>query len=96
MNPFASVLLQYYDAHKRDLPWRRKPSPYGVWVSEVMLQQTRIETVKAYYVRFMDAFPDVRSLADASEDAVLKMWEGLGYYSREEPSKRGEIRDGAL
>jgi A/G-specific adenine glycosylase len=79
-------LLDWYDENRRDLPWRAAPGvtpdPYAVWVSEVMLQQTRVETVRPYFERWMDAFPTVRSLAEAPEDSVLKAWEGLGYYSR--------------
>ncbi len=78
----AGALLPWYDAHVRDLPWRRDPSPYRVWVSEIMLQQTRIEAVKGYFDRFMAALPTVRDLAAAPEETVLKLWEGLGYYSR--------------
>lgn len=75
-------LLGWYDAHARDLPWRRDPSPYGTLVSEVMLQQTRVEAVIPYYTRWMERFPDVHTLADADEHDVLRAWEGLGYYSR--------------
>ena len=78
----AGALLPWYDKHVRDLPWRRDPSPYRVWVSEIMLQQTRIEAVKGYFDRFMAALPTVRDLATADEETVLKLWEGLGYYSR--------------
>ena len=75
-------LLRWYGAKKRDLPWRRTKDPYRIWISEVMLQQTRVDTVIPYYERFIGAFPDVRSLARAKEERVLKNWEGLGYYSR--------------
>ena len=78
----AGALLPWYDEHVRDLPWRRDPSPYRVWVSEIMLQQTRIEAVKGYFDRFMAALPTVRDLAAADGETVLKLWEGLGYYSR--------------
>ncbi len=78
----ADSLLAWYDENKRDLPWRREPTPYHVWISEIMLQQTRVETVKEYYKRFLEAFPDIRALALAPEDRYLKLWEGLGYYSR--------------
>ena len=67
---------------RRDLPWRKDKDPYRVWVSEIMLQQTRIEAVKPYFARFMERFPDVFALANAEEEEVLKLWEGLGYYSR--------------
>ncbi len=75
-------LLRWYRANRADLPWRRDPSPYQVWLSEVMLQQTRVDTVIPYYHRFLAAFPSIAALADAPLDAVLKRWEGLGYYSR--------------
>ena len=75
-------LLRWYRHNQADLPWRRDPSPYRVWLSEVMLQQTQVETVIPYYQRFLDAFPSIAALADAPLDAVLKRWEGLGYYSR--------------
>ncbi len=76
------ALLNWYEAHARALPWRRDREPYHVWLSEIMLQQTRAETVKPYYERFLRAFPDIRALASAKEDEVFKLWEGLGYYSR--------------
>lgn len=79
---FSGRLLEWYKAHKRDLPWRRSRNPYYIWISEVMLQQTRVETVIPYYYRFVDRFPTVEALADAPEEEVLKLWEGLGYYSR--------------
>ena len=75
-------LARWYARAKRDLPWRRSRDPYAVWVSEVMLQQTQVERVKDYFVRFLGRFPTVRDLAAASEAAVLKHWEGLGYYRR--------------
>ena len=77
-----ALLLSWYDAHKRVLPFRGTKDAYRVWVSEIMLQQTRTETVEAYYTRFLDRFPDVFALAEAPEEDVLKCWEGLGYYSR--------------
>ena len=79
---FADRLLAWYDREKRDLPWRRTRDPYRIWVSEIMLQQTRVETVIPYYENFMAKFPTLRALADAPDDEVLKAWEGLGYYSR--------------
>lgn len=75
-------LLLWYRANKRDLAWRNNPTPYRVWVSEIMLQQTRVEAVKEYYARFMQALPDVEALAFCEEEKLLKLWEGLGYYSR--------------
>ena len=79
---FSAPLLDWYEQNKRDLPWRRDATPYRVWVSEIMLQQTRIEAARGYFERFTAAFPDVETLAAADEDSVLKLWEGLGYYSR--------------
>lgn len=79
---FSDGLLQWYGAQKRDLPWRMNRDPYRVWVSEIMLQQTRVDTVIPYYNTFMDKFPTVKALAEAPEEEVLKCWEGLGYYSR--------------
>lgn len=75
-------LLEWYDKNMRILPWREEPTPYRVWVSEIMLQQTRVEAVKPYFERFMEALPDVRTLAQAPEEQLLKLWEGLGYYNR--------------
>ncbi|MBO5481070.1 MAG: A/G-specific adenine glycosylase [Clostridia bacterium] len=75
-------LLSWYDSHKRALPWRENPTPYRVWVSEIMLQQTRVEAVKEYYLRFMKELPTVEHLAACEEEKLLKLWEGLGYYSR--------------
>jgi A/G-specific adenine glycosylase len=76
------ALGAWYDTHRRDLPWRRTTDPYAIWVSEVMLQQTQVKTAEPYFHRFMHRFPDVGALARADEQAVLKLWEGLGYYSR--------------
>lgn len=78
----VSALLDWYASNARDLPWRQTRDPYRIWVSEIMLQQTRVEAVKRYYARFLDAFPTVFDLSDAPEDRLLKLWEGLGYYSR--------------
>ncbi len=77
-----SILLAWYKENARDLPWRETSDPYAIWVSEVMLQQTRVETVIPYYQRWLAAFPTIRTLAEADEDQVLKHWEGLGYYRR--------------
>lgn len=82
MNRLASKLLTWYHANKRTLPWRGHPSAYAVWVSEIMLQQTRVEAVIPYFEKWMRSFPTVQSLANASERDVLNAWEGLGYYSR--------------
>lgn len=78
----AEPLLTWYDANRRLLPWREDPQPYRVWVSEIMLQQTRVEAVKPYFERFLKFLPDVKSLAEAEEETLLKLWEGLGYYNR--------------
>jgi A/G-specific adenine glycosylase len=75
-------LLDWYERHHRDLPWRRSRDPYTIWVAEVMLQQTRVETVTEYYERFLARFPSIHALASAPLDAVLKAWEGMGYYAR--------------
>lgn len=85
-------LLSWYDRGHRILPWRSEPTPYRVWISEIMLQQTRVEAVKPYFERFMSAFPDVASLAVAEEDHLLKMWEGLGYYNRARNLQKAAIR----
>ncbi len=85
MNPveFARRVLDWFDAHgRKQLPWQTDPTPYRVWVSEIMLQQTQVATVIPYYERFMTQFPDVRALADAELDEVLRHWAGLGYYAR--------------
>ncbi len=76
------LLLPWYNENKRDLPWRKNPTPYRVWVSEIMLQQTRVEAVKEYYFRFLEALPTIDDLANCPEEKLLKLWEGLGYYSR--------------
>ncbi|MFR2521874.1 MAG: A/G-specific adenine glycosylase [Streptococcus salivarius] len=79
---FRRTLLDWYDREKRDLPWRRTRNPYYIWVSEIMLQQTQVQTVIPYYECFLDWFPTVKDLAEAPEEKLLKAWEGLGYYSR--------------
>ncbi len=76
------LLLPWYERHARDLPWRKTREPYKIWISEIMLQQTRVEAVLGYYGRFLAALPDIASLAAAEDDALMKLWEGLGYYSR--------------
>ena len=78
----AAVLPDWYRDHHRDLPWRRDREPYHVWLSEIMLQQTRVEAVKGYYARFLEALPTVEALAGADPDTLHKLWEGLGYYTR--------------
>ncbi len=79
---FSDQLLKWYKQHARSLPWRNTKDPYAIWISEVILQQTRINQGISYYYRFLDAFPDVQSLAEAGEAEVLRCWQGLGYYSR--------------
>ncbi len=81
-NLFRKNLLSWYDAHKRDLPWRKTKDPYCIWVSEIMLQQTRVGAVLDHYRRFLKRFPDVETLAKAREQSVLAAWSGLGYYRR--------------
>jgi len=82
MSEFSDRILAWYDQHARVLPWRGHADPYAVWVSEIMLQQTRVETVIPYFERWMKQFPTIAVLAQASQQAVLSAWEGLGYYSR--------------
>ena len=82
LEEITEPLLSWYEENKRDLPWRREPTPYHVWVSEIMLQQTRVEAVKDYYRRFLVELPGIRDLAACPENKLLKLWEGLGYYNR--------------
>lgn len=82
MDKAAEPVVAWFQEHKRDLPWRRNSDAYRVWVSEIMLQQTRVEAVKPYYERFLKELPTVEALAEAKEDKLLKLWEGLGYYNR--------------
>jgi len=79
---FGEIIIDWYHKNKRDLPWRRTTDPYKIWLSEIILQQTRVEQGMAYYKRFVSAFPNVKKLATANESEVLKLWQGLGYYSR--------------
>jgi len=79
---FTKILTKWYEKNKRDLPWRRTIEPYRIWVSEIILQQTRIEQGLEYYLRFLEKFPYLHALAEAEEEEVLKLWQGLGYYSR--------------
>ena len=88
MTPFAARVLRWYARNARDLPWRRRRDPYAIWISEVMLQQTRVETAVPYFERWMARLPSIRALAAASEHTVLKTWEGLGYYSRARSLRR--------
>ena len=81
-NCISAILFKWYNTHKRDLPWRNTRDPYRIWISEIILQQTRIIQGLDYYNRFINRFPDIKTLANATEEEVLKYWEGLGYYSR--------------
>ena len=85
------ALLPWFDEHKRDLPWRADKDPYHVWLSEIMLQQTRVEAVRGYYSRFLEALPTIAQLANAHDDLLRKLWEGLGYYSRVRNLKKAAI-----
>ncbi len=78
----STALLDWFSLAQRTLPWRSEPTPYRVWVSEIMLQQTRVEAVKPYFARFMEKLPDVEALANVPEEELLSLWEGLGYYNR--------------
>ena len=82
MNRFAEKLITWYEVNQRNLPWRETKDPYKIWISEIILQQTRVAQGYDYYCRFIQRFPDVFSLAEADEDEVMKYWQGLGYYSR--------------
>ena len=80
---FSKAILKWFDVHgRKDLPWQINPSPYRVWISEIMLQQTQVNTAIPYYLRFMDSFPEIHSLSSASTDRVMHHWSGLGYYAR--------------
>ena len=85
-------IIQWYSHSRRALPWRTEPTPYHVWISEIMLQQTRIEAVLGYYARFLEALPTVEALAAVEEDRLLKLWEGLGYYSRARNLKKAAVQ----
>ena len=89
MMTYADLLLEWFDENKRDMPWRRTEDPYCIWVSEVMLQQTQVDTVIPYYIRFMERFPTVHDLASASLEEVHHYWQGLGYYRRAENLQKG-------
>ncbi|MCH5259272.1 MAG: A/G-specific adenine glycosylase [Lachnospiraceae bacterium] len=88
----AEPLLKWYDTGRRILPWREEPTPYHVWLSEIMLQQTRVEAVKPYYDRFLKRLPDIASLAAVEEEELLKLWEGLGYYNRARNLKKSALQ----
>ena len=85
-------LLLWYQQNKRVLPWRETKDPYRIWVSEIMLQQRRVEAVKPYYERFLETLPTVQALAEAEEETILKLWEGLGYYSRVRNMQKAAIQ----
>src|SRR6476660_5050887 len=89
---FRKRLLAWFNASKRDLPWRRDRNPYTIWISEVMLQQTRVATAIPYFERFVKRFPTIKALASAPEEDLLKAWAGLGYYSRARNLQRAAIQ----
>ena len=91
LEQIAEPLLQWFDENKRILPWRQDPTPYHVWISEIMLQQTRVEAVKSYYARFTEALPGVADLAACPQERLLKLWEGLGYYNRVKNMQKAAI-----
>ena len=86
------ALLPWYEINRRDLPWRKDKDPYHIWVSEIMLQQTRVEAVKGYYARFLETLPTIEALASADDELLHKLWEGLGYYSRVRNLKKAAIQ----
>jgi len=88
LSQIPNLLLPWYRSHARDLPWRKSRNPYPVWLSEIMLQQTRVEAVKGYYARFLTALPTIGDLARVDDDKLMKLWEGLGYYNRAKNLKR--------
>ncbi|MCI5874633.1 MAG: A/G-specific adenine glycosylase [Clostridiales bacterium] len=92
LEKLVEPLLEWFRGHARVLPWREEPTPYRVWVSEIMLQQTRVEAVKPYFERFTKALPDVQALAECPEDELLKLWEGLGYYNRVRNMQKAAIQ----
>jgi len=89
---FQNELLHWFARHQRDLPWRRSYDPYAVWISEIMLQQTQVNTVLPYFSRWMTTLPSIESVAEASEETILKLWEGLGYYSRAQNIRKAAQR----
>ena len=82
LEQLVKPLLQWFNRNKRDLPWRQEPTPYHIWISEIMLQQTRVEAVIPYYNRFLERLPDIPALARVEEEELMKLWQGLGYYNR--------------
>ncbi len=91
ISSIANTLLSWYDQHKRVLPWRNTHDPYAIWVSEMMLQQTQVNTVLPYYVRFLEEIPTIRDLADIDDEKLMKLWQGLGYYSRVKNMKKAAL-----
>lgn len=91
LSGLPELLLPWYHMNKRDLPWRRDHDPYHIWLSEIMLQQTRVEAVKGYYTRFLDALPSIEALSACDDELLQKLWEGLGYYSRVRNLKKAAI-----
>ena len=85
-------LTEWYHANRRILPWREEKNPYYIWISEIMLQQTRVEAVKPYFQRFMQELPDPEALASCPEDQLLKLWEGLGYYNRVRNMQKAAVK----
>ena len=92
LTKLPQALLPWYESSKRVLPWRQTSAPYHVWLSEIMLQQTRVEAVKGYYARFLEALPTIEALASCDDDQLHKLWEGLGYYSRVRNLKKAAIQ----
>ena len=88
----APLLLEWYEEKARSLPWRDNTLPHYVWVSEIMLQQTRVEAVKRYFTRFMETLPNIEALANVEEEVLLKLWEGLGYYNRARNLQKAAIQ----
>ena len=91
VSQLSNVLLPWFYENRRDLPWRKDKEPYHIWLSEIMLQQTRVEAVKGYYKRFLNAVPDIASLSNVDDELLHKLWEGLGYYSRVRNLKKAAI-----
>ncbi len=91
MGEILPIIADWYEKNKKDLPWRKEPTPYHVWISEIMLQQTRIEAVLSYYARFLKVLPTVEDLAKADDELLMKLWQGLGYYSRARNLKKAAI-----
>ena len=88
----VNPIVKWYQKEEKNLPWKKDKEPYHIWISEIMLQQTRIEAVKKYYIRFIKRLPNIEALANISEEELLKLWEGLGYYSRARNLKKAAIK----